>query len=188
MDSLLRSHTVDARSVFLKQRLSSDYCAVYAAGMTLSLCGRPTDRRSAHRLFKVGTPSWRVPNHDEVCLALEIALPGATVALDSRRCADGLEVREWLASKLRRRRAVMVTARCELVEPRVTALHAFVVVRASENRIGLLDPLGSAPRPGDDCNAWIDAVPSAPRRYLAVRGAPHRIDISAPLSVFDIRG
>src|ERR1700704_6443896 len=61
--------------MFIRQSIPSDYCAVYATAIMLSLLGCPLSRSEALRLFAVGPRNWKGATNQNISAAIARAQP-----------------------------------------------------------------------------------------------------------------
>lgn len=143
---------------FIRQSIRSDYCAVYATAMYLTLLGCETDRRQALLLFgaKRGTP-WPGASHSDMLAVIRCCLPDYNgnwrkiprSASAIRRTFQGIAARGSPA---------LITAYCRHRTSGVECGHAFLVTGFQDGRFLLLDPLGLPPLVGDLHNASAGAA------------------------------
>jgi hypothetical protein len=171
------------RPLFLRQRLSSDYCAVYAAAMWVSIIDRPVSRAQSHAAFGTRRPGWHPPDEPTVAKVLSGLLNGRDVRLDARRYPNSSAMVGACKGRLARSTALLVAATCRLRSERVTAKHAFVVTGSQGAALQVLDSLGS--HPGSQfSNALIPASSKKGRRFAEVIGARWDIDLVHPIVFF----
>lgn len=171
--------------LFLRQSLRSDYCAVYASGMLLSLLGVATDRRQARQLFGVRPGHWRGSTHRQIRQVLCDRVPGVAFHWrHSRRGRDG--VCDLLRTAAAAGQPALVTAYCRHPRLQASCGHAFLLTGARMDTVLLLDPLGRPPAAGERFNACLDAAPragAADAALLEVDGVAWSIDSSRRVSV-----
>lgn len=173
---------LEGSRLFLRQSLRSDYCAVYASGMLLSLLGVVTDRQRARQLFGVRPGGWRGSSHRQIRQVLCDGVPGA--AFHWRHSRPG---REGICALLRTAAAAgppaLVTAYCRHPRLEVSCGHAFLLTGARAGTLLLLDPLGRPPAAGERFNACLDTAARADPDLLAVDGVAWSIDAARRVSV-----
>jgi hypothetical protein len=154
--------------MFIGQSLRSDYCAVYATGMALSLAGYPTDRRRAMALFGA-SPGWSGASHQAIAEAIKRATRSSVPAWQHSPKSGGA-LTQWMRDQLAGAAGapLVITAWCRHRLHRVTCGHAFVATGIEENSLLLLDPLGPRPADRSNFNARISASTSA--RWLHPTG------------------
>lgn len=137
---------------FIRQSIRSDYCAVYATAMYLSLLGCQTDRRQALHLFgaKRGAP-WRGATHIDMLAVIRRCLPDYN-ARWLRTARSSSAVRRSFQAIAARGSPALVTAYCRHRSSGVECGHAFLVTGFQEDRFLLLDPLGRPPSKADQYN------------------------------------
>jgi hypothetical protein len=165
---------------FLRQRLSSDYCAVYAVAMWLSFMGRPTTRAESHLAFGTRRRGWVPPDEAAVAAVLHRLLDGMPVSTVTRQYSSAAAFVAASKRRLKLSRALLVAATCRLRAERVTARHAFVVTGCGRGSLRILDTLGPAPSLSPEANASVDAS-TANKRYVPVAGARWDLDLSRPV-------
>lgn len=133
---------------FLQQHLRSDYCAVYATGMALSLAGRFTDRRSVRALFGVRSGEWTGANHATISKAVRTALGVGVERWRHSRSRSAAGTWSFLRSCAERSRPVIATAYCRHRKLELECGHTFVLVAADDDSVLALDPLGRHPTRG----------------------------------------
>lgn len=139
--------------MFIRQSIRSDYCAVYATGMALSLAGFETSRQRALSLFRAGR-GWQGAAHTDIDAAINRATGREGLAWCSTFGAlDGRNTLLWLGRQAKLAGGpIIVTASCRLVRHNVVCGHAFLVVGCEEGRLQLLDPLTREPKAGERHN------------------------------------
>jgi hypothetical protein len=155
---------------FLRQHLRSDYCAVYATGMAMSLAGRATDRASARALFEVRGGQWSGANHAMISGAIRKALGASTGRWRHSRACTAVGLWKFLRSSSGRAYPIIATAYCRHRKLGLECGHAFVLVAADDDRVLAVDPLSCRPAQGLVHNIQIDR-PSRGDLLLRVRGS-----------------
>jgi hypothetical protein len=171
--------------VFIGQSLHSDYCAVYATAMALSLVGHPTGRRQAMALFGA-RPGWPGASHAQISTALRRRMG----RFDGRwRHVLGGDA-QAAAARLRRcaaqAGAILVTAYCRHRTLDLVCGHAFVLTGRDRDGVWILDPLAGPPGDGARCNAQIPLDQSVGDRMLRVRGSAWDVCLDRPMSTMRV--
>jgi hypothetical protein len=170
--------------VFLAQSIYSDYCAVYATAMALSLAGVPTTRRRALSLFNAKT-GWQGATHAQISEVLRNQLPCLRSRWRHWQFATPVEA----ALQLRRVSAdsslTLVTGYCRLRKYDVVCGHAFVVTGYRDGCVLILDSLGKRPSEGEQFNARI-SVNQEQAKLLVVDGSMWDICLAQPISVIRV--
>jgi hypothetical protein len=161
---------VIAEKMFLKQSLYSDYCAVYATGMALSLAGYPTSKKEALKLFNAKS-GWQGASHSDISRAVCHAA-GCSELEWCHFSSDQGELLQWLGRQCcsNSNSVLLVTAYCRLRAQNITCGHVFVLVGADERGLLALDPLSRRPRNDTHYNVILSS--SDQSDLLAAGGAP----------------
>ena len=166
---------------FLSQKLSSDYCAIYAAAMWLSLMGRATTGAESHVAFGTRRAGWVPPDEATVVEVLRRMLGGEHVRAAARRYSGAAELVAAGRRRLRRSNALLVAATCRLRHARVSARHAFLITGYNNDLLRVLDSLGRPPVSAQPTNASISGA-GARQRFLPAAGACWDVDLADPVA------
>lgn len=173
-------------SWFLGQSILSDYCAVYATGMLLSIAGRRTDRRDARRLFGARSGTWEGASHADIRAVLVSQLPGLTSRWVHVRAPDLLTVCGAFGRALERGAAALATAHCTHRRHRITCGHAFLITGITGQTIEVLDPLCHEPERGSQYNARISLAAQDTQTCIHVEHSPWDISLKSPVSLITV--
>ena len=171
--------------MFLGQRLSTDYCAVCAVGMLLTLFGRPHRRADAHRLFGTRRLGWQPPDERAVLDRLVEMFGRDQVRCRSRRFRTVERLADGLAAA-REDRPILVAAHCRLQPDAIVARHAFLATAIENNEIRLLDSLAARPKGQRLWNVRLRACDDGWPGAWPVHGARWSLDLTRPLTLFEI--
>jgi hypothetical protein len=168
---------VKPENFFIRQNIRSDYCAVYATAMFLSLAGHPISRSKALELFAVRSRTWVGATHDEMCAAIAKINPSLALGWS---CTQPTTTRGFfrVAKDSWRGYPTLVTAHCVHSRYGVSDWHAFVLVAVSTDTVAILDPLSRPPSAGCISNAEVRIACEHPSRRLHVTGAGWEIDLN----------
>ncbi len=166
---------------FLGQKLSSDYCAVYAAAMWLSLMGCATTRAESHLAFGTGRSGWAPPDEAAVTEVLRRRLGEHAVRRTTHRYSSSAALVAAGRRRLADSSALIVAATCRLRGTRVAARHAFLITGVEKTSLRILDSLGPAPMSGHLANALISDT-GARQRFLPAAGTCWDVDLAGPIA------
>jgi hypothetical protein len=166
--------------LFIRQDIRSDYCAVYATGMCLSLAGMPTSRKDARELFGARA-HWPGASHSQIRLAVQRRHPDFNGRWRHLKASSGREVYRALELAVGAGSPVLVTAYCRHRALRITCGHAFVATQLTGAGIGVLDSLSGKPG-GRACHNAIIVDGNVTSRWVRVVGAPWDISVLHPVS------
>ena len=167
--------------LFIRQSWRSNYCAVYSAGMLLSLLGYPTTRKQALRLFglKASNNGYDGTTHQLISTVI-------SSAADVGHC-------RWKYCRQFSFYSVLRTLRYHFTHtPQPTLIsfgvvhkngiwrsrHTALVVGITNGAIELLDPLANPPRKNDTSN-----VSLRPHKPIFVIGNSYTIDVRSEVGV-----
>jgi hypothetical protein len=170
-----------AARAFVRQSPYSDYCAVYATATWLGLRGATVSRRQALRWFDVRPGDWNGASHAQIAEVVAQHRPEA-MGRWRRLLPPSSQDLHTAIGDATRSGPLLLTAMCELRQPRVRCRHAFVVTACRAGRIELLDPLGRPPGVRSRYNAWLDTGGSG--RHIDVHGAGWWLDLRSCLWIF----
>lgn len=169
--------------MFIGQRLSTDYCAVHAVGMFLSLKGLPHSRAQVHRLFGTRRAGWTPPDEAGVAEALRQIL-GPDAVRHRRVRIGSAAAKACILQQTCARGPVLVSALCRLVaDEKIRCRHAFLAIDVDEREARLLDSLGPHPPKGQSWNARL-VFNGESRTVLETIGTCWKLDLSGPISFF----
>ena len=174
-------------SLFLRQSVHSDYCAVYAGGMLLSILGQHTDRADAVRLFGADCYNWQKPDHSKIRRVLMKTLPNTRMRWLHYECGDFTALAKTARRLLGGKTAVLTTGRCIYGLRNVAAEHAFLITAVEDESIYVLDSLGRSPQSGQVSNASFDRADGKDSRLLKVRGSFWSLDLRGRISFLSMK-
>lgn len=173
--------------VFLKQSISSDYCAVYATGMLLSLMGVATTKTEAMRLFGVHPQTWTGSTQRQIHDVVSSAIPSVNAHWRRKRPQTSTSFVDMARRSMSAGAPCLVTARCKHRRLGLTCGHVFLITGADRNEVRILDPLGPKPPNGTKFNAVVlrgsDAVGCLVRPQMLA----WEIDLKTSLSVLELK-
>lgn len=147
-----------ARALFLRQSSRSNYCGVYSTGMLLSLLGLTTTRDRAFALFnlKRRNPDYPGASHSEIGKVFASAANVKSWRWEYHERFDFAAISQSLRAHLRISGGPTLLSFGAIHKNGVwRCTHLAVVVAATSELIGLLDPLGSKPRMPARANVWL---------------------------------
>jgi len=171
--------------LFLKQRIDSNYCAVYGTAMLLSLLGHSISRRESHRLFRTRHENWAPPDVPKIVAVIEQVVGEGNLRAIARSYSKPASFGLALQLQLCKAPAVLVVATCRLVGRGIQARHAFVVTQASRAEVKVLDSLCPAPQAGMKFNATFP-LDGQRRRYVYTDEAPWELDLGRPVHILGV--
>lgn len=138
---------------FIRQSIRSDYCAVYATAMFLSLLGCPTSRKQALRMFGARRGmTWPGASQADILTVIRQRLPGFS-ARWRRSAGSSSGLLRAFERAAGRGLPALVAAQCRHRSSGVECGHAFLLTGSSGGRLLLLDPLCRPPAEGEQHNA-----------------------------------
>ena len=165
------------RGPFLRQSFRSNYCGVYSAGMLLSQLGLLTTRHEALRLFnlKRSNPDYPGSSLEAIATAFTTATDISDVHWEYQRTFDFYRISKSVLTHFQNTAApTLISFGAIHKNGKWKCLHVAVVLRASDNRIDLLDPLG---QPQFNRGSNVQFVRNDHRgRSVNVIGSSYRID------------
>ena len=146
-----------SQPTFISQSYRSNYCGIYSTGMLLSQLGFPTTRRQALKLFNLKRCN---PNYPGARLATIGKVFTSMVEVKNwrweyYRCFDFTSVSKSMRNHVRTNRTpTLLSFGAVHKNGSWKCMHVAVAIGASENRIELLDPLGTT-RFNNSANVWL---------------------------------
>lgn len=154
--------------------------------MCLTLCGFPTDRRAARRLFGVSRrTAWPGASHEDMRQALCKTITGFSSRWNQVKKSDASAAVALLNRAARRGLVSLVAGFCKHRMLGVTCGHAFVLTGAGDE-LRILDPLSRCPEAGSFHNAWARPVTPTSGQLLPISGAPWDLCLDQPLSYIGV--
>lgn len=171
-------------SIFIRQSIHSDYCAVYSTAMFLSLQGRAVDRPAARMLFGARPSTWTGATHDQMREAISkydttISSRWIHTRPTTRRGFFRVTQARWTGLPL------LATAFCLHRRYKIRDWHAFVIVSVTSDDVHILDPLSKVPAPNETWNAKVSRKGHNASSTIHVTGAAWEIDLLHPISFLD---
>ena len=171
--------------MLLRQRIESNFCAIYSTAMLMTLRGRHTTRKQALRIFGYDT-NWVPPNHDQLVKELSTIATNKSVRVFSRRFRRPREMVTFAEGSLADKLPLLVTAQCYLPSHNAFANHAFVLTSVSASGLNLLDSLSARNSDGATHNAQLRLDAKAVRGMAPVAGAPWMLDLREPMHFLQV--
>lgn len=172
--------------MFLGQSLRSDYCAIYATAMALTLAGHPTNRRQAFKLFKAG-PGWSGASHAEISSVLRRRMRSFRRRWRHSLCDNPVSAAATLYAAAVGDEPLLVTAYCRHRSLDLVCGHAFLVVGCDDGGLWLLDSLSRRPTDGAKTNARILLEQSLDGSLLRIDGSPWDVCVDKPFSTISVK-
>ena len=170
-------------ALFLRQSLRSDYCAIYATAMALSLLDSPVGRRAALRMFRAAPGEWYGASHMLISKVVQDRLGRPSPSWHSVPASSSKRICDALARAVKSGRPSIVTAYCIHRRLQLRCGHAFVLMDRTSSAFRFMDPLSPAPSHGAKHNATLNACRQGHEGKLRIDGAPWDLVISQTVSV-----
>jgi hypothetical protein len=171
-------------TVFIRQSIRSDYCAVYSTAMYMSLVGRATGRVEALRMFGARPGAWTGARHVQIRQILEAYVPHLRTRWRHISAPTCAKVVKGFLRAASTGMPALVTAYCLHRRYGLTCGHTFLITGATDRAVLILDSLCMHPSEGNSYNARISvSVEDSDGDVLPVLDSPWDLVLTNEISI-----